>query len=114
MKKYLFFILFTGITLHLSNAQLVNQRQRADSLKRCYTNMDELDKNQKGNLYFSLALTMAKFNLDSAFIFAEEGIEYSKSIDYEMLTGRMYLAKASLYKFRNQYSKAIETYDLNH
>ncbi|MCT4586557.1 MAG: tetratricopeptide repeat protein [Carboxylicivirga sp.] len=106
-------ILFFFLTLNhfTTHAQLVNSRKRADSLKQRYENINELNDKEKASLYFSLALTYGNLNLDTAFVFADEGIAYAQENKNTFLTGRMFLAKASLYNYQGQLDQAVKTYN---
>jgi len=101
------FLLFQ--TLH---AQLIDTRIRIDSLKNEFKNLSPLvSKEQKGNLYFQIALTYLNIDVDSARTFANEGIQYAQSINYKMLEGRMLLAKAGIFKSMGEYNLSLSTYD---
>ncbi len=112
--KQILLIILSIVTLcnTIVEAQLVNSRKRADSLKMRHENIHDLNEKDKASLYFALALTYGKLNLDTAFVYADEGIAYARQSKNEFLSGRMYLAKASLYNYRGQFEQAVKTYNL--
>lgn len=112
MIKRLNFLLIGLLCFQIGNAQLINSRKRADSLSQCYLNISKIkNRNEKGNLYFQLAITYISVNIDSAIFFANEGIQFSKSSNYGMLEGRMYLAKGGILKTLGEYEEALINYN---
>lgn len=112
MNKQLILLFSLLLLIQTSQAQLIDYRKRIDSLKRDFLSLDnDATKEKKGNLYFQLSLTYLYLDVDSAHMFANEGIKYAQAINYGMLEGRMLLAKAGILKTMGEYNSALTTYD---